>query len=182
MLRNTTKSWGWPSIALHWIGALAILVLLLHGWWMTHMVARPERLANYAWHSALGYDLMALLVLRLLWRWINPVPAQPVDSKPWERRAAQLGHIGLYVLMVVVSLTGWITATTFRTPITRDLFGIQVPALVTSVERSTRNLVEETHLVLAYVLAAVVAIHVVGALRHHFVKHNDVFRRMIAPS
>jgi cytochrome b561 len=54
--------------------------------------------------------------------------------------------------------------------------------LVTSVERSTRSLVEETHLVLAYVLAAVVAIHLAGALRHHFVKRNDVFRRMIAPS
>jgi cytochrome b561 len=182
MFRNTTKSWGWPSIALHWIGALAILVLLVHGWWMTHMVARPERLANYAWHSALGYDLAALLVLRLVWRWINPVPVQPADSKPWERHAAQLGHVGLYVLMVVVSLTGWITATTFRTPITKDLFGIQIPALVTSLERGTRNLIEETHLVLAYTLAALVAIHVIGALRHHFVKRNDVFRRMIAPS
>ena len=54
MIGNSDTSWGWPAKALHWIGAAVILVLLVHGWWMTHMVARPERLANYAWHAALG--------------------------------------------------------------------------------------------------------------------------------
>ena len=56
------------------------------------MLPRPERLANYAGHSALGYDLMVLIVLRLLWRWVNPVPELPADLKPWERWAAHAGH------------------------------------------------------------------------------------------
>jgi cytochrome b561 len=38
----------------HWIGAAIILVLLVYGWWMTHMTPRLDRLTNYAWHSALG--------------------------------------------------------------------------------------------------------------------------------
>ena len=179
MFRNSAVEWGWPAKALHWIGALAILVLLGHGWWMTHMVARPERLANYTWHAALGYDLLALTIVRLLWRWLNPVPALPADTKPWERLAAHGGHVGLYVLMFVVAVTGWVVATTFRTPMTGDLVGIQIPALVTNVERGVRDLFEETHKILAYVLAALVVLHVVGALRHHLMKRNDVLRRMI---
>jgi cytochrome b561 len=127
MFRNTVAEWGWPAKALHWIGAVAILVLLGHGWWMTHMVARPERLANYAWHAALGYDLLALTIVRLLWRWLSPVPALPADSKPWERLAAHGGHAGLYVLLFVVSATGWVVAATFRTPMTADLLGISIP-------------------------------------------------------
>jgi cytochrome b561 len=178
MLRNSTTQWGWPAKALHWIGAAAILILLIHGWWMTHMLPRPERLANYAWHSALGFDLLGLTILRLLWRWINPVPAQPADSKPWERLAAQVGHWGLYVLMLVVSLTGWAVANTFRVPMTKDLFGLQVPIIVSGVDRATRQLIEGSHLVLAYVLAALVVVHVIGALRHHYAKKNDVLRRM----
>jgi cytochrome b561 len=75
--------------------AAVILVLLAHGWWMTHMTPRSDRLANYAWHSALGYDLFALIILRLLWRWFNPVPELPFDLKPWERIAANVGHIAL---------------------------------------------------------------------------------------
>ena len=61
---------------------------------------------------------------------------------------------------------------------TKDLFGITIPAIVTAVEQSTRQLIEESHMVLAYVLALVVLIHVVGALRHHYLKGNDILRRM----
>ena len=178
MTFNTTTRWGWPAKTLHWIGALAIVLLLGHGWWMTHMTPRPERLANYAGHSAMGYDLLALTVLRLLWRWCNPVPALPAELKPWERAAAHTGHAALYVLILVVSVTGWMTATTFRMPMTRDLLGIDWPPLITQVERSTRQWLEGSHKWLAYGLAAVVLIHVLGALRHHLFKRNDVLRRM----
>jgi len=143
------------------------------------MTPRPDRIANYAWHSAIGFDLLALMMLRLVWRWANPVPVQPADSRPWERAAAQPGHVGLYVLIFVISLTGWVVANTARNPITRDLFGIPVPRIVGSIERSTRALIEETHMVLAYALAVLVAIHIVGALRHHLWKKNDVLRRML---
>lgn len=177
MLRNSTTAWGWPAKALHWIGAIAILILLVHGWWMTHMIPRPERLANYAWHAALGYDLLVLLALRLLWRWTNSVPELPPDTKPWERLAAHAGHAGLYVLMFVLAATGWAVAVTARTPMKADLFGLSfVPSI--TLERSTRNLLEGTHEVLAYVTAALVLVHIAGALRHHFIKKNDILRRM----
>ena len=114
----------------------------------------------------MGYDLFVILILRLLWRWLNPVPELPVGLQRWEHVAARLSHAGLYVLMFIVSLTGWMVATTFRVPMTKDLLGIDVPPLVTTVDRSVRQWIEESHMVLAYVLAAVVLIHVVAALRH----------------
>jgi len=88
------------------------------------------------------------------------------------------GIFGLYVLMLAVSLTGWTVATTFRAPITSDLFGAHIPPIITNVDRALRHWIEETHMVLAYVLAAIVLIHVAGALRHHLLKRNDVLRRM----
>jgi cytochrome b561 len=179
MLRNSADHWGWPAKLLHWLAAALILILLVHGWWMTHMIARPDRLANYTWHAAVGYDLLALSVLRLLWRWFNPVPAQPADSKPWEKFSAHAGHFGLYVLMFVVSLTGWALAGTFRVPMNMDLLGITVPAIITGVARPVRELIEDAHKILAYVLAALVLVHFAGALRHHFLKRNDVLMRML---
>jgi cytochrome b561 len=178
MTFNSTTAWGWPAKALHWIGAAMIVVLLAHGWWMTHMTPRPERLANYAWHSALGYDLLALTVLRLLWRWINPVPAPPSNLPRWARAAARFGHASLYILMLGVSLTGWMVATTFRSPMTKDLLGIDFPPIVTQVDRSLRQWLEESHMVIAYLLGVVVLVHILGALRHHIFKRNDVLRRM----
>src|SRR5262249_53553361 len=175
MVRNTDAVWGWPAKALHWIAALFILLLLGHGWWMTHVAPRPERLAHYAGHSALGFDLLALMVLRLLWRWLNPVPELPTDLKAWERWAAHAGHAGLYLLIFVVSLTGWVTANTMRTPITKDLFGISFPTIAAGLNRSV---FEESHMILAYLLGAIVLVHALAGLRHHLIKHNDVLRRM----
>src|SRR5258708_18714758 len=149
MLRNTSATWGWGAKAPSWIGALAILILLGHGWWMTHMAPRPDRLANYAWHAALGYDFLVLLVIRLLWRWTNAVPDLPSDTKPWERFAAHAGHVGLYVLMFLVAGTSWAAAVTARTPMTADLFGLSFVPVI-ALQRSTRNLIERPPEELAY--------------------------------
>src|SRR5260370_33260296 len=77
MTRNSTSDWGWPAKILHWVGAVVILLLLVHGWWMTHMTPRPERLANYAGPSALGADLLPRLVLRPVWACVHPPPDVP---------------------------------------------------------------------------------------------------------
>jgi cytochrome b561 len=178
MLRNTTVVWAWPAKLLHWIAAIAILILLVHGGWMTHMAPRPDRLTNYNWHAALGYDLLLLVILRMLWRWANPVPALPSDLQPWERVAARASHVGLYLLMLGASVTGWALAATFRTPMTKDLFGLPVPQIVASQDRSMHALFEQSHTILSYLLVALVVVHLVASFRHHFIKHNDVLRRM----
>src|SRR5262249_56949931 len=105
MVRNTDAVWGWPAKALHWIAALFILLLLGHGWWMTHLAPRPERLAHYAGHSALGFDLLALTVLRLVWRWLNPLPAYPAGTRAWGRVSAHGAPFGPYLLLFAVPPT-----------------------------------------------------------------------------
>ena len=145
---------------------------------MTHLAPRPDRLANYGLHAALGYDFLALLILRLLWRWINPVPV--LEGQAWERYAARAAHIALYVLMLAGALTGWALAGTFRNPFTRDLLGIALPAIYQSQDRAMHELFEDSHKIIAYLLAALIVVHVLGALRHHLIKHNDVLTRMLA--
>ena len=180
MVRNDGTRWGWPTKALHWIGAALILVLLAHGWWMTHFAPRTGRLAHYVWHASIGYDFLILLILRLLWRWTNPVPALPEELRPWEKLAARLGHVALYVLMLAASLTGWALAGTFRAPMNEALFGlVRVPAITSAGDRMLHDLFEQSHFILSYLLAALVVVHIVGALRHHFLKRNNVMRRML---
>jgi cytochrome b561 len=180
MTYNSKKAWGWPAILLHWVGAILILLLLGHGWWMTHLAPRPERAANYAGHAALGYDFLVLLVVRLLWRWTHVVPALPDDLKPWERYAAHAGHAGLYLLMLAASLSGWALAGTGRRLFQQDVFGLTVPLIYRSTDGFMHGVLEDTHKILAYLLAALVLVHVAGALRHHFIKRNTILRRMLS--
>jgi cytochrome b561 len=178
MLGNSDNTWGWPAKLLHWIGAILILLLLGHGWWMTHLAPRPDRLAHYAGHAALGYDFLALLVLRLLWRWTHAVPTLPAELPRWERLAAHASHIGLYLLVFASTLTGWALAGTFRTPLNKDVFNLTVPSIYASQDRAMHGLFEQSHELLSYALAILIVVHLVAALRHHFVKRNTVLRRM----
>jgi cytochrome b561 len=179
MMTNTKTEWGWLAKLLHWLGAILILLLLGHGWWMTHLAPRgPDRILHYAGHAALGYDLLALLIIRMLWRWTQTVPALPADLAPWERLSAHVGHYGLYLLMFASTLTGWALAGTFRDPLNKDAFGIPVPSILISQDRATHQFYEHWHEYLSYALAVLVVIHIIGALRHHLIKRSDVMRRM----
>lgn len=180
MLKNTAEKWGGIAQAFHWIGALLIGVLLAHGWWMTHMLARELRLPNYAWHADIGYLFLTLLVLRLLWRWVNRGPASPADSKPWERFVSRAGHWGLYLLMLGTSLAGWALAGTFRQPLNKMFGGlIQVPAIVSSQDRAIHGFFEGLHETMAWLLLALVALHVLAALRSQFFKRSNIIGRML---
>jgi cytochrome b561 len=177
MFRNTRSSWGSVARAFHWSIAALVIFSIAYGWWMTHAAPREGRLSLYAFHSSIGYDLLFLLVLRLCWRAIDRAPDLPQDTQRWERAVAHLGHVLLYLLMLAASIGGWLLVGTFSRRIEGTLFGI-VPVPPPVLDRSLHRLFEESHEFLSYALLALVALHVAAALRHHFIKKNDVLRRM----
>ena len=175
--RNDPNTWGLIARLFHWLSALAILFLVGYGFWMTHIAERAGRLGHYQLHSLIGWYVLLLIALRLLWRAGNLVPALPAELPGWERATALAAHWTLYALMLVVSISGWMVADTFRQPIEGTLFGaVPVPHLVSS--RTYRDAIEGTHLVLSYALLALVIVHAVSALRHHIWKKNRVLLRM----
>ena len=179
MLKNSADAWGLVSKLFHWVAAALIVALLIHGWTMTHLVPRGLRLANYSWHAAIGYDLLALTVLRALWRWLAGAPKEIEGLTSLERLGARLGHWALYGLTFAACLTGWALAGTLRRPLDAKLFGvIDLPALASPGNRGLHDALEEAHEVLVYGLALFVVGHVVAAVRHHVVKKNAVLTRM----
>ena len=178
-LRNTATAWGLGAKLFHWLSAALVVFLVGYGFWMTHLVERAGRLTHYQWHSVIGWYLLVLLALRLAWRAFNPAPPLPTELPRWERITAYTAHWMLYVLMVVVSISGWMVADTFRQPIEATLFGvIRMPHLVDLSYRPYREAIEATHLVSSYVLFALAVVHIFAALRHHWIRKNEVLRRM----
>ena len=178
-LRNTATAWGVIARLFHWLSAVLILFLVGYGWWMTHLAERAGRLTHYQLHSLIGWYVLFLIALRLLWRVGNAVPALPEELPRWRRAAARSAHWLLYILMFFVSISGWMVADTLRQPFGATLFGfIPVPHFLNASHRPFRAFIEETHLVSSYVLLALVVVHFAGALDHHFRQKNDVLRRM----
>ena len=179
MIRNTTSNWGSVARAFHWILGLTIIGMLAFGWWMNHIPARPDRFFYRSIHADIGYLLLALMVLRLVWRWINPVPVMPADASKWERIAARAGHFALYAVVFLVIMLGWAHSGARPQGDYGSFFGLFHVPQFTSPDKATADAFEDRHIYAAYVLLALIVIHLGAAAWHHFIKRDRVTARMV---
>jgi len=178
MIRNTSASWGSLTRCLHWLLGAAIIGMIAFGWWMNHIPGRPDRFFYRSIHADIGYLVLLLMVLRLMWRGLNPTPALPGDTPRWQRMVASLSHWSLYAVTILVAVLGWAHSGA-RTPNYSDWFGLFHVPQITSPDRDAARAWEDRHILFAYVLLALIAIHFGAALWHHFVRRDRVAARMI---
>src|SRR5579885_37020 len=176
-IRNTRERWGSLSQFLHWLIVALIALQAALGLTGIMLPLGLQKLAVLARHKSIGITILALAALRLLWRWLNPTPPLPPNLKPHERLLAHFTHAALYVLLFAMPLTGWIMSSARGFPV--SWFNIvQLPDLVPKSETLYDAMVT-THAALAIALALIVALHIAGALKHHFVLKDDTLRRML---
>ncbi|WP_046080231.1 cytochrome b [Halomonas sp. HG01] len=178
MWRNTSTGWGWTSILLHWLSALAFVGLFVLGWWMTGL-GYYDAWYNLApwWHRSLGMLVFAVTLGRLVWRAVQPTPSLP--GSRLERLAAHVGHIALYALMLLVLVSGYLISTAEGAGI--DVFGLfQVPALMTGLPNQA-SLAGTVHWYAALALMVLAGGHGLVAFKHHWVDRHDTLMRMLTP-
>ena len=178
MIRNTSSNWGSVSRWFHWILGIAIIGMLAFGWWMNHIPARPDRLFYRSIHADIGYVVLLLMVAYLVWRLINPKPALPSGTPRWQRISAQISHSALFLVTIMVAMLGWAHSGAHK-PDYASWFGLFRVPQITSPDKATADAYEDRHIFFAYVLLALIVIHVAAALWHHFVKRDRVTARMV---
>lgn len=177
---NDRARWGAVSQAFHWLIVAMILAQAVLALLFKQMHRGPETAALIGVHKSLGMTILALAVLRLLWRWANPVPDLPGTLQSQERILARVSHGALYALLFAMPLTGWLGSSALGFPVRWfNLFSIPNPL---GKEKSLGHALYATHSILALALGLVLVLHVAAALRHHWILKDDVLRRMLPGS
>lgn len=179
-LRNTSTNWGVIAKTFHWLIALFIITNLLLGYWAEGLPVSPTKVEAFYWHKSIGLTVLWLALLRLLWRFTNPSPRLPAGMAGWERALAHASHVLLYLLMIAMPLSGWVIHSAANFPL--DLYGVfPVPDLIpaNADESAIGDLAKATHYWMFIAICALLALHVLGALKHHIVNRDDVLRRML---
>lgn len=164
------------AMILHWLIAAMIVANLFLGFFHEDF-AKPARAAMMWWHKSLGFSILALTLVRLGWRLGHrPPPFDPV-LKAWEVTLARAAHWLFYVLLLVIPISGWLLVSTSGRA--TSFFGLfDIGALPISRARDVHELFEEMHELLGYAMLALLTLHVVGALKHHFEGHRHLMGRM----
>jgi cytochrome b561 len=179
-LRNTTESYGLISILLHWLVALTVFGLITLGLWMVDLnYYSPWYKQAPFWHKSIGLLLFAVLFARLLWRMTNPQPKTPDSHQHWEVQLAHAVHALLYLMLFAILISGYLISTAKGQGI--SVFGwFELPALITGLPRQADR-AGAVHYWLAMALLALVVLHILGALKHHFIDRDTTLIRMLRP-
>lgn len=168
------------SRILHWFMAIVILFLLGLGIYMTDFLSKEaaNRMEIYNLHKSLGVMVLILIFIRIVNRLIYKAPALPESLPKFEKILANLGHFGLYILMILVPLSGYLMSNSFGYPV--HFFGIEMPFLIEK-NFDHGKLFSEAHELSAFTLLGLIALHILGALKHRFFDkpENDVLKRMV---
>jgi cytochrome b561 len=166
--------------SLHALLGVALVGIFAMGLYMADLPFSPDRLKLYNWHKWAGVVIFVLSFVRLLWRLTHRPPELPkaiAQSMPaWQHVASEATHVGLYVLFFAVPLAGWAYSSAAGFPIVP--FGLfQLPDVV-PVSEALADVLKPVHKFSAFGLAALVGLHVAGALKHQFIDRDGLLARM----
>ena len=176
--RNTEKAYGLLSIGMHWLVALAVFGLFGLGLWMVELDYYSSwRHTAPELHKGIGLCLFALMLLRLLWRFVSPPPAPLSSYSRLTRLGAKFGHSVLYLGLFAVMLAGYLISTADGRGI--SVFGwFDVPASITSIPEQ-EDVAGAVHFYLAWGLVILAGLHGLAALKHHFIARDTTLLRML---
>lgn len=163
------------AVFLHWLLALAIVLTFIVGLQMTDMALSVKRLQLFNWHKWAGICILVLSTLRLLWRLLHkPPPDLPMPAL--QKRLAHGVHMALYGLFFAVPLVGWAYSSAAGFQVV--LFGVLPLPDWVSADKALAATLKAWHGWLAKGMAALVLLHVAGAIKHHVIDRDGLLRRM----
>lgn len=128
-------------------------------------------------HFSFGIVIAALMVVRLVHRWLHPVAVAPGNAPAWERSVARATHLLFYAVLIVGPFLGWASASAHSIPV--RLFGLVLLPALAPRKAAWALQAGDVHGLAMWVLLGLIGLHAAAALYHHFVRHDDVLRRML---
>lgn len=162
---------------LHWLIAFLIISNYLIGETREYFSQQVSS-ALITLHIQFGLSLIVLVVLRIIWRLTHQYPQALVTIHPHEKTLAKVVHLILYVLMLIIPITGAILVQAHGYPL--KLWGmLAIPTFIPSQSHAIGDTIKEIHSWLALIIIWLVGLHLVGALKHHFIDKDRTLLRML---
>lgn len=178
MSETNPKRYSGVAMALHWLIAIAVIANWRIAEAGEHAATREAKSEIMGNHFAIGVIILALILIRFAWRFIQKPPALSSNLAGWERTLAKATHTIFYVLLVVMPFAGWFAMSKYGSGI--SVFGLfELPPLPVAPDPDGAKAIFESHAAAGTVLLILVAVHILGTLKHTLIdKDGNIFRML----
>jgi cytochrome b561 len=174
---HSSRRYPLAGVILHWVVAAGVLVLLATGAYMVGLSKNTDpRAFFFNLHKSIGILTGGFIVALLAWRSRSRIPGLPATMPRWERQAAALNHVLFYLLLIAVSVAGYLTSSFSKYG--PKLFGIALPHWGWD-DAVLRGHFADWHRWGAWVFAMLILVHMLAAFKHLAVDRDEVFQRML---
>ncbi len=179
-LRNTPEAYGFVSRSLHWFLSIGVTIMLCVGV-LLHYLSRGTGLRDFFMmlHKSTGLVILVVMVLFCFWRLISKRPSDPEGMPKWQRKFANFVHTLLYITVLAMPFSGWIMSTAAGHPPVFYWTKI-LPAPFIPVNETLAGLASDVHLILAWSIGVLLALHLLGSLYHHYIRRDIILKRMFS--
>lgn len=180
-MKDTEQKFSKTTIILHWLVALAMISLIAVGTYME----QTETYALYPIHKSFGILIIIAVLLRVVWRMLNGWPKPVGEVKKVEQLAAKVVHWVLIIGTVLFPISGMMMSGAGGRGL--YVFGVEllakntdpVTGKVAPLNETLAGLGYEMHGILMWVMIAAIALHIIGAYKHHLVYKDNTLKRML---
>jgi cytochrome b561 len=166
------------AMSLHWLIAALLIFMLIFGEDLMIAGEGGGTLAPSV-HVSIGSAILVLTVLRFIWRLANPPPAYPAGIERWEQMASKAGQVLFYMLLIGIPLTGWLAMPKFLSE-EGAMSGVTIFGAFPVPGAPNLDLpMKSFHELMSNFTIALLTLHVLAALKHHFINQDGVLRRML---
>ena len=163
----------------HWVTAALVLTMLPIGIAMASFdLGGAVEDPMYHVHRSIGAVVLTITVLRLIYRLHHPAPPLPADMPAWQQVAALATHWGLYALLIVQPIVGWIATSAYRAPVL--FFWLFDLPPIWPENRPFSEAMFVVHRSIGILIATLICVHIGAALYHHFILKDRVLKRMLS--
>ncbi len=180
---NSNAGYGWLSIALHWLAAIAVFAMLFTGFnadFAGDAGDRAKRAMFMGWHISLGASFALILLARVFASYAQPRPTPP-EQAPILKFLSSATHQILLIAILTQVGSGMLAVWSGGRAI--NVFDvISIPSPFAERNEGAHEIAEVIHAIGRWTIVAALSLHVLGALKHAMIDRDGVLMRILAPT
>jgi cytochrome b561 len=173
-VKNTLTEYGLISKLLHWVSALLLFIQIPLGFYLVDLDYGIDRITIEDTHIIIGLSIFYLIILRLIYKILNPTPKLEPSVFKGQRFLAKLNHVMLYVTILSITISG----------ILKKLFNGETLTIIFNKIKIQDNfelaeLFYDIHVISNYLLIALIIMHIFAVVAHKLFFNDNLLKKIL---